>query len=364
MREINNRQKVSNFIKNWYQYIIIIIATLCFFIILNCLPLPTDTTANYYILSSISQGLSALLAIVFTVVLITIQVFNKFKAWKLIVSWQTIILIIVFGLGIVLPLITLRYKATLFLINISISIALFCIFSLIPYVLKFGKFISSPVVYGDLEEHILNACNRHSWGQAISYLDDFTNIWLEKIRVNDQNSWDELLTIWENIKLRQRESTRLFFAFFKATISVTQHYAKKKHEDYAIKVYNSFKLDSNNLFLPHLRHATIDNDNIYRYYTEKSLNILAMALKNKFNELSQNVIKTLGKLALRKNDKQIINELQRINNTIVVNTLKDDSMLAYLDRDKNSFDRLNSWVEDCKQNINSNENKNQFNKSN
>ena len=275
-----------------------------------------------------------------------IQVFKKFSAWKVIKSRKTITLSIIYCSAVILPLLFLRLQLSTLALNFCISLAFFSVFSLIPYIYGLGQFISGPLIYGELEASILNACQNDVWRLAIDNLDDLRDIWLEKIRVNDQNSWDELLTIWENIKLRQRESTRLFFTFFKITTSVTQHYAKKKHENYAIKVYNSFKLDSNNLFLPQLRHATIDNDNVYRYYIRKSLDILEMALKNKFNELSQSVIKTLGKLALRKNDKQIINELQRINNTFVVNTLKDESMLAYLGGDKNSHDMLGSWLDE------------------
>jgi len=336
-------QKALNFIKSCY--FIIIIITVCFFIILNRMPLSSDPTANYYILSSISQGLAALLAIVFTVALITMQIFNKFKAWKVIASGQTIILIIIFGIGIALPLITLRYKATSFLINLNSTIAFFCIFSLIPYLLKFGKFISSPAVYGELEEHIFSACNIHSWGQATSYLDDFKNMWLEKIRINDKNSWNESLAIWKNITVRLRESTRLFPTFFKIATLVTHSYVKK-NEDYALKVYETFKLDSNNNLLPPLKRAAIDDNDVYKSYVKESLDIFETAFHNKFNDLSQDVVKTLGKLALLKNDKQIINELYEIDNIFVINVLKNNIMLSYLNGDQNIFDRLAKWLEE------------------
>jgi len=307
------------------------------------MPLSSDPTANYYILSSITQGLAALLAIVFTVTLITMQIFNKLKAWKVIASWQTIILIIIFGIGIVLPLITLRYKITSFLINLNITITFFCIFSLIPYLLKFGKFISSPVVYGEMEEHILSACDKYSWGQATSHLDDFKNIWLEKI--DDQNSWNELLSIWKNITVRLRESTRLFPTFFKIATLVTRSYAKKS-EDYALKVYETFKLDSNNNLLPPLRRAAIDNNDVYKSYVKESLGIFEMALHKKFNILSQDVLKTLGKLALLKSDKQIINDLYGIDNIFVIKVLKNNIMLSYLNGNHNDFDRLAKWLEE------------------
>ncbi len=313
--------------------------------------LSEDRNASYYILSSISQGLAALLAFVFTLMLIMLQVFKKYSTWKIIKSKKTFILSIVYCFAVILPLISLRLQISnsAFALNFCISLAFFCIFSLIPYLYGIGQFISGPLIYGELEASILNACQNDIWQQAIDNLDDLRDIWLEKIRSNDQSSWDVLFTIWKNIIERQRESTRLFFVFFKITTSVTHFYAKKRNEDYAVRVYDSLKLDSNNNFLPQFRPATVDDNNVYTSYVKENLGILETALQNKFNTLSQNIIRTLGKLALLKTDKQIINELQRVNSTFVANTLKDDSMLAYLDGDKKSYNLLVSWIDECTQ---------------
>lgn len=310
--------------------------------------LSKDPNASYYVLSSISQGLAALLAFVFTLMLIMLQVFKKYSTWKIIKSKKTFILSIAYCFAVILPLISLRLQISnsAFALNFCISLAFFCIFSLIPYLYGIGQFISGPLVFGDLEENILNVCSIGSWKQAKSYLDDFKDIWLEQIKAEDHNSWDELLTIWENIIVRQRESTRLFSTFFKITTSVTHFYVKKKNVNYAVKVYNTFKLDSNNNLLPRFRPATVDDNNVYTSYVKENLGILETALQNKFNVLSQEIVKTLGKLALLKNDRQIIGELLRIDSTFVENTIRDDSMLRYLGGNRNSHTYLATWLEE------------------
>lgn len=332
--------------KGGYFYVAIL--SIILFIVLSLLnsSLSKNENASYYILSSISQGLAALLAFVFTLMLIMLQVFKKYSTWKIIKSKKTIILSGVYCLAVISPLICLRFPISNFALNLCISLAFFCIFSLIPYLYGIGQFISGPLVFGDLEESILSACSIGSWQQAISYLDDFKNIWIELIRANDQNSWDELLTIWGNIRVRQRESTRLFFVFFKITTLVTHFYVKKRNENYAVRVYDSLKLDSNNNFRPQFRPATIDDDNIYTSYVKESLGILETALQNKFNVLSQEIVKTLGNLALRKNDRQIIGELLRIDSTFVENIIRNDSMLTYLGGNRDSHTYLATWLDE------------------
>lgn len=334
--------------KSGYFYIVIL--SIILFVILNLVnsSLSKDPNASYYVLSSISQGLAALLAFVFTLMLIMLQVFKKYSTWKIIKSKKTFILSIMYCFAVILPLISLRLQISnsAFALNFCISLAFFCIFSLIPYLYGIGQFISGPLVFGDLEENILSACSIGSWKQAINYLDDFKDIWLERIRMNDQNSWDELLTIWENIKVRQRESTPLFFVFFKITMLVTHFYVKKRNENYAVKVYDSFKLDSNNNLRSRFKPATIDDDNVYGYYIRESIGILEAALQNKFNTLSQNIIRTLGKLALLKNDRPVIRNLLRIDSTFVKDVIRNDSMLTYLGGNRDSHTYLATWLDE------------------
>lgn len=310
--------------------------------------LSKDPNASYYVLSSISQGLAALLAFVFTLMLIMLQVFKKYSTWKIIKSKKTFILSIVYCFAVILPLISLRLQTSnsAFALNFCISLAFFCIFSLIPYLYGIGQFISGPLVFGDLEENILSACSIGSWKQAINYLDDFKNIWIERIRMNDENSWDELFTIWKNIIERQRESTRLFFVFFKITTLVTHFYVKKRNEVYAVRVYDSLKLDSNNNFRPQFRPATVDDNNVYTSYVKENMGILETALQNKFNVLSQEIVKSLGNLALRKNDRQVIRDLLRIDSTFVKDVIRNGSMLTYLGGNRDSHTYLATWLEE------------------
>jgi hypothetical protein len=280
--------------------------------------------------------------------LIMLQVFKKYSTWKIIKSKKTFILSIVYCFAVILPLISLRLQISnsAFALNFCISLAFFCIFSLIPYLYGIGQFISGPLIYGELEASILNACQNDIWQQAIDNLDDLRDIWLEKIRSNDQSSWDVLFTIWKNIIERQRESTRLFFVFFKITTSVTHFYAKKRNEDYAVRVYDSLKLDSNNNFRPQFRPATVDDNNVYTSYVKENLGILETALQNKLNVLSQEIVKTLGNLALRKHDRQVIRDLLRIDSTFVKDVIGNDSMLKYLGGNRDSYTHLATWLEE------------------
>jgi hypothetical protein len=105
-------------------------------------------------------------------------------------------------------------------------------------------------------------------------------------------------------------------------------------------------LDSNNNFRPQFRPATVDDNNVYTSYVKENLGILETALQNKLNVLSQEIVKTLGNLALRKHDRQVIRDLLRIDSTFVKDVIGNDSMLKYLGGNRDSYTHLATWLEE------------------
>jgi len=95
-----------------------------------------DIISRYYVLSSISQGLAAVFALVFTITLVTAQILSKYsvKTTRVVFSKWTIALMFVYAGGILGPLLVMQWQNEL-LFDISIIWATTCIFILIPYFL-------------------------------------------------------------------------------------------------------------------------------------------------------------------------------------------------------------------------------------
>jgi len=93
-----------------------------------------DSGPLNYILSSISQGLAVIFALVFTVTLVATQILSKYsvRATSLIFSSWTVLLMFIFAGGIIGPLVAMKWQSEL-LLDLSIIWAGVCIFLLIPY---------------------------------------------------------------------------------------------------------------------------------------------------------------------------------------------------------------------------------------
>lgn len=114
-----------------YKLILLGIGAGVFFSVLSLAQLNTNPEDARYILSAISQGLAAILALVFTITLVAVQITRKYTAMdKILFKQEIIILMAVFGLGIILPLLALKFEWWCIGVNISIAIAAFCVFSL------------------------------------------------------------------------------------------------------------------------------------------------------------------------------------------------------------------------------------------
>jgi len=128
------------------------------FVILYYVHPNTDPDNARYILSAISQSLAAILALVFTITLIAAQMTKRYIAMdKIIFRPETIVLMIVFGFGIILPLFALKFGRFCIDINLSIVIASFCAFSLLPFLKGVNSVLKYDIGIVNLDEEIVEA---------------------------------------------------------------------------------------------------------------------------------------------------------------------------------------------------------------
>ena len=141
---------------NWWIYCIII--DIAFFVILYLVCPTTDHDNARYILSAISQGLAAILALVFTITLVVSQMTRRYTAMdKIIFRHGTIFLMIIFGFGVVTPLLVLKFGLCRLGLSLSIALAFFCVFSLLPFLKGVNGVLKYDIGIENLYEEILEA---------------------------------------------------------------------------------------------------------------------------------------------------------------------------------------------------------------
>lgn len=89
-----------------------------------------------YILSSIAQGLASLFALLFVIIFFLCQSTKRVSILSQFLKPDGFILLGFFTFSIILPLIIMRINYYNFLVDLSISVALFCLLSLIPFIMK------------------------------------------------------------------------------------------------------------------------------------------------------------------------------------------------------------------------------------
>ena len=145
----------------WEKYkwwILCIIITLAVFVLLYYVHPNTDQDNARYILSAIAQSLAAILALVFTITLVVSQMTRSYTAMdKIIFRRETISLMIIFGIGIIAPLLVLRISFWGWGVILSIVTASFCVFSLIPFLKGVNDVLKYDIGIGNLNEEIMEA---------------------------------------------------------------------------------------------------------------------------------------------------------------------------------------------------------------
>jgi hypothetical protein len=151
------------FRKGWVVILPITVAILAIWVWPNLYIPPVFTTdaqgitrenpQTLYLLSSIAQSLAAILALVFTLSLITLQLSSRYSQ-RLIAQFFnkfTIIYIIVFVISIFLPLWTIVEPYS-YIVKISLSLAAVCLFLLIPYFLDLRERLSPEKMLQEFRE--------------------------------------------------------------------------------------------------------------------------------------------------------------------------------------------------------------------
>ena len=136
------------------------VVTIAVYLILYFVP-PKECPENArYILSAISQGLAAVLALVFTITLVVAQMTRRYTAMdKIVFRRKTLFLMIVLGFGVVTPLLVLNYGLWQQGVNLSIAVAVFCVFSLLPFLKGVNSVLKYEIGVRNLYENSMRAVN-------------------------------------------------------------------------------------------------------------------------------------------------------------------------------------------------------------
>ena len=183
---------------NWWIYCVII-AIAVFVILYYCYP-DTEQENARYILSAISQGLAAILALVFTITLVVSQMTRKYIAMdKIIFRPETIFLMIIFGFGVVTPLLVLKFGFWRHGINLSIAIAFFCVFSLIPFLKGVNGVLKYDIGLGNLHEEVTEALGLLQHQIAVNRIREVNEIAERAIKEYRKDVVSSVLRILSNL---------------------------------------------------------------------------------------------------------------------------------------------------------------------
>ncbi|MCK4732369.1 MAG: hypothetical protein KAT65_07920 [Methanophagales archaeon] len=171
---------------NWEKYnwgIYCIIIAIAVFLILYCAYPNTDQDNARYILSAISQGLAAILALVFTITLVVAQMTRRYTAMdKIIFRLETILLMIVFGIGVVTPLLVLKFGLCRLGISLSIALAFFCVFSLLPFLKGVNGVLKYDIGIVNLNEEIMEAIELGYEPRAINKIKELNDMGKDAVK--------------------------------------------------------------------------------------------------------------------------------------------------------------------------------------
>ena len=172
--------------KYWIYYLI---PTLVVFSILYCIH-PNECPDNArYILSAISQGLAAILALVFTITLVVAQMTRRYTAMdKIVFRYETIILMIVFGIGIIVPLLVLAFGFWNWGVPLSIAIASFCVFSLLPFLIGVNRVLKYEIGFVNLYGETLDAIKLENEANVVKGIIDLESICIGAIKESRENT--------------------------------------------------------------------------------------------------------------------------------------------------------------------------------
>jgi len=187
----------------WEKYkwcILCIIITLAVFVILYYVHPNKDQDNARYILSAIAQSLAAILALVFTITLVVSQMTRSYTAMdKIIFRRETISLMIIFGIGIIAPLLVLRISFWGWGVILSIVTASFCVFSLIPFLKGVNDVLKYDIGIGNLNEEIMEAIELGSELKARNKIKELSKICKDAIKESREETTSGIIDFLSEI---------------------------------------------------------------------------------------------------------------------------------------------------------------------
>lgn len=170
------------------------IITLTAVLILYFIP-PNECIDNVrYILSAISQILAAILALVFAIAMVAAQMTRRYAAMdKIILKLETKLLMILFGIGIITPLLVLEFGFWKWGVPFSIVIVSFCVFSLLPFLINVNRTIKYDIGIVNLNEEIMEAIESGNEPKAKSKIKELSEIGKDAVRELREDDVKEIL---------------------------------------------------------------------------------------------------------------------------------------------------------------------------
>jgi len=188
---------VERFRYNWIKYkywIYCLILTLAVISIIYYVH-PNECPENArYILSAISQGLAAILALVFTITLVVAQMTRRYTAMdKIIFRRETKFLMILFGIGIIAPLLVLEFGFWGWGVHLSIVIASFCVFSLLPFLIGVNRVLKYEIGFVNLYGETLDAIKLGNEANVVQGIIDLESICKDAIKESREDIASEII---------------------------------------------------------------------------------------------------------------------------------------------------------------------------
>lgn len=199
------KDKLHNLVELLKRYRLPLFMAVTLFIILttfDCVYPGTyhDTDSVRYILSAISQGLAAILALVFTITLVLAQMTGRYTAMeKIIFRLETQVLMIIFGVGVVVPLLVLKIGFWQHGVNLSIAITIFCVFSLIPFVKSLNGVLKYDIRILDISEDVYEEIENRRTERVKNIITELNKIGKGAVRDHREDVLPDILDLLSEI---------------------------------------------------------------------------------------------------------------------------------------------------------------------
>lgn len=152
---------------------------------------PTDEFAISYLLSAVSQSLAAIFTLLFTITIFGAKTMKNFTAMDIMVDKWTKVLMIIFAIGIILPLIQLSTNENLFDIRfiktaslglaIDLGIVTFCVLIIIPYLIRINRIMKYEGGISRLSEELFEAMDYDQKAKAMNRIRNLSELCISAI---------------------------------------------------------------------------------------------------------------------------------------------------------------------------------------